>query len=114
MKIFHCEHCDQLVFFENTFCVNCGHTLAYLPDEADMGTFKLDGDTPRRLGVQARRELEYRFCANYSRENVCNWVVAAEDPNPYCPSCRLTRVIPDLSQPGTRETWCRLESAKRR
>ena len=114
MKIFHCEHCDQLVFFENTFCVNCGHTLAYLPDEADMGTFKLDGDIPRRLGVQARRELEYRFCANYSRENVCNWVVPGDDPNPYCQSCRLTRIIPDLSQPGTRESWIRLEAAKRR
>ena len=24
MKIFHCDHCDQLVFFENTACVSCG------------------------------------------------------------------------------------------
>ena len=30
MKIFHCDHCDNLVFFENTHCVNCGHVLAFL------------------------------------------------------------------------------------
>lgn len=23
MKVFHCGHCDQLVFFENTICVRC-------------------------------------------------------------------------------------------
>jgi hypothetical protein len=114
MKIFHCDHCDQLIFFENTFCVSCGHTLAYLPDEADMGTFKLDGDHPRRVGVRAGQELEYRFCANYTPANVCNWVVSTDDPNPYCQSCRLTRIIPNLSQAGTREEWSRLEAAKRR
>ena len=32
MNVFHCDHCGQLVFFENTVCVNCGNTLAYLPD----------------------------------------------------------------------------------
>jgi len=37
MKVFHCDHCDQLVFFENTVCVKCGNTLAYLPDLGDMG-----------------------------------------------------------------------------
>ena len=36
MKIFHSGSCDQLVFFENTTCVNCGHALAYLPDLTNM------------------------------------------------------------------------------
>ena len=63
---------------------------------------------PDRPGarVPALREL--------LRENVCNWAVPGDDPNPYCPSCRLTRTIPDLSQPGTRVGWGRLEAAKRR
>ena len=56
----------------------------------------------------------YRLCLNYSQENVCNWAVPVDDPNPYCRSCRLNRVIPNLSQPGTREAWARLEAAKRR
>ncbi len=41
-------------------------------------------------------------------------MVPADDPEPYCVSCRLTRVIPDLSQPQNRELWYRTEVAKRR
>jgi hypothetical protein len=114
MKIFHCEHCDQLVFFENTLCINCGHALAYLPDEEQMGTFELEGDKPRRVVAPADGKQEYRLCANYAAQNACNWVVSGGDQNPYCRSCRLTRTIPDLSLPGTREAWSRLEAAKRR
>ncbi len=114
MKIFHCEHCEQLVFFENTTCVKCGHVLAYLPDRTDMGTLEPDGeDRWRALGTGAERRA-YRLCLNYSKEKVCNWAVPDDDPNPYCLSCRLTRVIPDLSRPGVRAGWAKLESAKRR
>ena len=112
MKIFHCECCDQLVFFENTWCINCGHALAYLPEQGVMGTFAWGGYPPRLpAGSDARG---YRFCANYGSGGVCNWAVHADDWNAYCRSCRLTRVIPNLSQPGTREAWGRLEAAKRR
>jgi hypothetical protein len=31
MKTFHCTHCQNLVFFENVSCLNCGHALAYPP-----------------------------------------------------------------------------------
>ena len=44
MKIFHCDHCDQLVFFENTQCVSCGHLLAFLPDLAEIGSLERDDD----------------------------------------------------------------------
>jgi hypothetical protein len=115
MKIFHCGRCDQIVFFENTVCVNCGRTLAYLPDREDMGTLEPAGHglwrTVERGGGGGR---QYRLCVNYSNENVCNWAVPADDPNGYCRSCRLTRVIPDLWRPGLREAWARLEAAKRR
>ena len=40
MKIFHCDHCDHLVFFENTHCVNCGHVLAFLPDLFEIGSLE--------------------------------------------------------------------------
>lgn len=56
----------------------------------------------------------YRLCANYSQNQVCNWAVPADDPNPLCLSCRLTPVIPDLSRPGHRDAWEKLEAAKRR
>ncbi len=32
MKLFKCQGCSQLVYFENTACVRCGRRLGYLPD----------------------------------------------------------------------------------
>lgn len=114
MKIFHCGRCDQLVFFENTACVSCGHTLAYLPDRGDLGTLEPDGEGRWRSLAPGMEGRAYRLCPNYSKENVCNWAVPADDPSPYCLSCRVTRVVPDLSRPGVREDWAKLETAKRR
>ena len=116
MKIFHCGHCDQLVFFENTSCVHCEHTLAYLPDRGEMGTLEPDGGAPDRFRslTPGTEGTAYKLCPNYSKENVCNWAVPADDPNPYCLSCRLTRTIPDASRLDLRGGWARLETAKRR
>jgi hypothetical protein len=112
MKIFHCNHCQQLVFFENIQCVKCGHALAYLPDQIDMASLEALGNNLWRSPAAGNRT--YRLCENYSEENVCNWAVPADDPHPLCRSCRLTRVIPDLDRPGRKEAWYRLEVAKRR
>ena len=113
MQVFHCDDCGQLVFFENVRCLACGHALAYVPELDDVVALEPRGEN---LWRAAKREGDgtYRLCANYDRENVCNWAVAAADPDPLCRSCRLTRVIPDLGQPGNKEAWYRLEVAKRR
>lgn len=113
MKAFHCDHCDHLVFFENSTCVQCGHLLAFLPDLMDMGSLEReDEDWISPLPAAAGRR--YRLCRNYEDAQVCNWAVDAGDPNPLCLSCRLTRVIPDLDVPGHKEAWYRIEVAKRR
>jgi len=104
VKTFHCSHCQALVFFENSRCLVCGHGLVYLPDQRRMQAFD----------PAAEAAAGYRLCGNYVAEQVCNWAVPASDPNPLCESCRLTRTIPDLSLPGNREAWYRLEKAKRR
>jgi hypothetical protein len=114
MKIFHCSHCRQLLFYENVRCVNCGHDLAFMPDLAEIGALEPAGDGLWRSSAPGAEGRTYRLCGNYSGRNVCNWAVPAADPNPLCRSCRLTRVIPDLSRPGHLETWYRLEVAKRR
>ncbi len=113
MKIFHCDHCGHLVFFENVQCVQCAHPLAYLPLLGDLVSLEPVGDNLWRT-PQTRAQGKYRLCKNYSAENVCNWAVPADDPNPLCRSCRLTRVIPDLTVAGHKEAWYRLEVAKRR
>jgi hypothetical protein len=114
MRVFHCHHCDQLLFFENTECVSCHHRVAYLPDRAVIGSLDEQDDGTWRSPLDAESGRTYRLCRNYSQEQVCNWAIVADDVNPLCASCRLTRVIPDLSQPGHREAWYRLETAKRR
>jgi hypothetical protein len=114
MKIFHCDHCQHLVFFENVRCVKCEHALAYLPDLMDMGSLEPAGANRWRSLARGAKDKTYRLCENYSRVNVCNWTVPDKDPNPLCRSCRLTRVIPDLSKPEHKQAWYRLEIAKRR
>lgn len=114
MKVFDCDHCGQLVFFENVFCLSCGHALAYLPDLGVIGSLEPLGDGLWRSPLPEAAGHSYRLCSNYSQLNVCNWAVPSSDPNPLCRSCRLTRVIPDLSRPGNKEALYKLEVAKRR
>ena len=114
MNVFHCSNCRNLLFFENVECVACKHKLAYLPDREEIARLDPAGHDLWRPLPQAAGGLPYRLCANYSKENVCNWAVQAGDDNPSCQSCRLTSVIPDLSRPGHRDHWRRLETAKRR
>jgi len=114
MKVFHCDHCENLVFFENVSCMRCNHRLAFLPDLDVVGSLEPSGEHEWRCPAPAAAGHAYRLCLNYTRENVCNWALAPDDPASLCRSCRLTRSIPDLSRPGHKEAWYRLEVAKRR
>jgi hypothetical protein len=115
VKIFHCDQCDQLVFFESSRCTRCDRLLAFLPDVGEVSALAPSGDDRwRRATSGGPIGPEYRLCANYRDLDVCNWAVPADDPSPLCASCRLTRVIPDLGVEGNRERWYRVEVAKRR
>jgi hypothetical protein len=118
MKVFHCDHCGQLVFFENTACVSCGHTLAYLPDLGVVGSLDALGDGTWESPLPRAEGRRYRLCRRYAEDRVCNWAVAADhpadDPSPLCVSCRLTSVVPDTSTDAAAAAWYRLEVAKRR
>jgi len=46
MKVFHCDHCGNLLFFENTVCLACDRRVAFLPDLRVMGS--LDPDSAER------------------------------------------------------------------
>ena len=109
MKTFHCTNCQNLVFFENVMCLNCQHALAYLPDERQMAALEPGND-----GTWQYHSRAYWLCANNVDYQICNWAVPVEDTERLCRSCRLTHVIPNLSQPGNQESWHRLEIAKRR
>ena len=113
MKTFHCTHCESLVFFENVSCLNCGHALAFLPDKNLMAAVSEDRGGFWQVEGNSTGRRAYKPCANYAGQNVCNWAIPVEDPSSLCRSCRLTRVIPDLT-PSGKEAWARLETAKRR
>jgi hypothetical protein len=110
MKVFHCDHCRQLLFFENVNCVHCGRALAYIPELSDVTSLDPIGDGRWRAPGGA----VYRLCDNYSKYNVCNWALSESDPNTLCRACRLTKTIPNLSRPGNDRLWYLLETAKRR
>jgi len=114
MRIFHCDHCDHLVFFENHSCVSCGRQLAFLPDIVEIGSLDPGAEGTWVSPLAGASPTGYRLCDNYTAQNVCNWAIPADDPHTLCTSCRLTRVIPDLSIAGNAENWYKLEVAKRR
>ncbi len=114
MKTFHCNRCAHLVFFENVQCERCQAMLGYVPELDEINAFEDAGDGRwRSLHPEANGAL-HRQCHNYAVENVCNWMVPADEPDTLCRSCQLTRVIPNLTAPDNRLYWYRLEIAKRR
>ncbi len=111
MKLFGCQHCGQLLYFENTRCERCGHVLGYLPDRTMLSALTAEGGGRWRL--LAAPDEAFRFCAN-SVHDACNWLVPADGPDAVCRACRLNRTIPNLDAPENLLLWQRLESAKHR
>lgn len=113
MKVFHCDHCGNLVFFENTTCVACGRVLAYLPEARTVAS--LDTADEGQWTTPAMPGTTYRLCANYLSSQVCNWALPADSETDLCRSCQLTEIIPAVAaDPAAHEAWYRLEVAKRR
>lgn len=114
MKTFYCDACHNLVFFENVSCLSCGHVLGFLPDVLDLSAVEPEADERLRALAVATGDRRYRICANTRDHSVCNWLVPSEETSPFCASCRMNDVIPDLNIEGNRTLWHRLELAKRR
>ena len=116
MKLFTCASCRNLLFFENVQCGRCGSPLAYVPEHKVLSTLEPatgDAGVFRALAPEAEGG-RYRLCDNYTRYATCNWAVPAKSGDTLCLSCRLSKLIPDLSVPGAVDAWRRLETAKRR
>jgi hypothetical protein len=105
VKLFECQNCGQLLFFENTRCERCGHVLGYLPDQTTLSALTAEGG--ERWRALAAPDEPVRFCAN-AVYRLCNWLVAAESLEAYCRACRLNRTIPNLDAPENVLLWQRL------
>ena len=114
MKTFHCDKCSHQVFFENTLCFHCQSMLGYQPAQRTISSFEQTGSGHWRSLNRLEAGKLYKQCINYVQYNVCNWMLAADDPHALCESCQLTVIIPALSKDNNHVLWARLEAAKRR
>lgn len=63
-------------------------------------------------GIASREDgARYRFCDN-AVNGVCNWLLAAESPHPFCEACRHNRIVPLTDARGL-ERWRRIGLAQR-
>ncbi len=114
MKLFDCQVCDQILYFENTTCENCGHRLGYVAEDERL--YAIDRDEDSQLPtwhVATDRDRRYRFCHN-AEHGVCNWLIEADAKGDFCLACRHNHIVPDLSRDGNRELWRLIEVAKHR
>lgn len=95
MRLFTCDTCAQVVFFDNDTCLQCGSPLGLRPSTGDVEVIE-----PTTI-----------VCANRAELN-CNWLV--EDDQATCRSCRLTRATAPIDDPGFRLAVAQAEAAKRR
>jgi hypothetical protein len=110
MKIFKCQYCGQLLYFENRKCEYCTRDLGYLPQARELSAMEPDGVVWRALAV---REGRFRLCANADLGG-CNWLVPQNSQETFCAACRHNRMIPDLTLRDNLNRWRKMESAKRR
>ena len=111
MKLFVCQACGQVLYFENVRCEHCGHGLGYLPDRGTVSALEPLADGSFK--ALAAPEKPYKFCTNY-QYGVCNWMLPANNADGYCAACRHNHLIPDLTAPGNNLFWARIEAAKHR
>lgn len=111
MKLFKCQQCEQLLYFENTHCERCGHTLGYLwqRDQLSALTTTANGE----WAALADPGQYYRLCAN-AVYHACNWLIPANGPDTLCFACELNNTIPNLNEPTYLTHWRKLEFAKHR
>ena len=109
MKIFSCQVCSNILYFENRVCGQCGHTLGYDPETQAL--LALEKDSP---GFRVASGTKRRFlCMNATRD-ACNWLVPENFEGGFCLACRHNGTVPDLSVPGNLQGWRDLEMAKHR
>ncbi len=99
MRAARCENCGQMVFFENSLCLNCESPLGF--DVPSLELLTLIGDR-----VDAAR------CGNLHLAG-CNWLVE-KDGEELCLSCRLTTARPEDDDEEGLVRYKLAEIAKRR
>ena len=94
MKLFRCDHCGNVLYFENTVCGQCGHALGYWHATNMLVSLEPDGDHFRAPPLPGQ---SFVYCAN-SQHGACNWLVEYNPGGePFCRACRHNGVIPRMA-----------------
>jgi hypothetical protein len=109
MKLFSCQSCGNILYFENRLCAQCGCRLGYDPARQALLALEEDGSGLRAVAGGARRFL----CLN-AAQDACNWLVPESMECGYCVACRHNGTVPDLSVAENLRRWRELETAKHR
>ncbi len=111
MKLFRCDHCAHLLYFENIRCERCGRTLGYEPEANAL--VSLDGG-PEVFTAPFLDDRQFVFCAN-AAHGACNWLVPyAPGADPFCRACRHNELVPNIEDPVDLGHWQAIERAKKR
>ena len=110
MKLFVCQSCGNVVYFENRSCGRCGHRLAFLPEKMTLSVIEPDGQGWR---AQADGDNVRFLCVN-AEQDACNWLTDPGTSDRFCRACRHNGTVPDLSVPQNLLAWRELEIAKHR
>lgn len=110
MRIFSCDSCGQLVFFDNSQCLSCSSPLGYVHARRDVIAMTQVG--PDRLIDLSDSVQSWQRCIT-AETTGCNWLVP-DGPPQACESCVLTRTRPDPHDADAAAELLRAEMAKRR
>jgi hypothetical protein len=120
MKLFKCQHCGQLIYFENDLCLKCSRRLGFIAEIMNLSALEPKADAqkgpkgdeqPNVWRALAIDHKHYRPCAN-AQFGVCNWMIGADTEDAYCAACRHNRTVPDTSIPENVAAWRKIELAK--
>lgn len=111
MKLFMCDACGQVIYFENSRCLRCSARLGFDPGQARMVAVAVVDDQWLIDLREGTRRL--KLCAN-AEHDACNWLLDHDDTGSLCRACRHNRTIPDLRYGPHLDAWRRIEVAKKR
>ena len=109
-RLLSLAHCGRPVYFRNSLCLGCRAPLGYEPELLEVRALRPGPkpDTWKLRGKNRGRRL-WRRCENFDSPAGCNWLVAAEDDDTLCLSCRLNRTIPDLGDADNCRWWRQIQ-----
>ena len=109
MKLFTCQHCGQLLYFENTGCERCGRALGFLPELATLSALEQEGELWQALAAPAGATGPAPTPSTTPATGSEGGRRGAG-----CASCQHSRTVPDLSVAENVAQWRKLRLAKNR